>query len=167
VSRRCAVFKFTNSFENNTDPYLLDRILRFEILTLLWKCNEIYRHELEEENREHRRGIWQILEQYFRDRKTEINVETNILADFLANGPVEFGETYFAEFESFKEAVNAFARTQNKGRFVFSENTYDTEFRDYNITLEKGTTRLVESSQGSLVPQKSNWLIGCRLWRNK
>lgn len=77
IARRLAIFNFKFSVsDKDSNPDLLEDILRTELVALFIKCNIAYRQMA---SRTRGKGIWKILPEYFQQQRRNLQIETDPL----------------------------------------------------------------------------------------
>lgn len=154
VSRRTAVVNFWKKVKN-TDTEL-DKKLAKEIPIIMKLCIRGYYHTLDTHGK---KGIWNILPQYFKENKEEMEQTTNSLQHFLKSGKVVFGKKLYVPIKIFSQMFNEHCRENNLFREQFTKDYYMGIFTNNDIKVVQSGTREYPPNSGTYL-KRTTFLNG-------
>jgi phage/plasmid-associated DNA primase len=154
VSRRTAVVNFWKKVVN-TDTEI-DKKLAKEIPTIMKMCIRGYYHTLKIHGK---KGIWNILPQYFKENKEEMEQTTNSLQHFLKSEKVVFGKNLYVPLKVFSQMFNDHCRENNLFREQFTKDYYMGIFTNNNIKIVQQSSKEYPPKSGIIV-KRTSFLMG-------
>ena len=154
VSRRTVVVNFWKKVVN-TDTEI-DKKLTKEIPNIMKMCIRGYYHILKIHGK---KGIWNILPQYFKENKEEMEQTTNSLQHFLKSEKVIFGDKLYVPLKVFSQIFNDHCRENNLPREQFTRDYYMGIFTNNNIKLVQQGSREYPPKSG-LIVKRTTFLVG-------
>lgn len=161
VSRRLVLWEFCKTIKKDDSDPELPKKLSFELPALLVKGNRAY---LEMVNKYGKKGIWNILPEYFQQTKKDMAEQTNALQHFLGTSKVEFGEDLYILQSHFTRAYNLHVQENNLTKARWNKDYYSGPFESKRIEIVKNETRLDPITQKE---KKGTWLTGVDLVREE
>ena len=154
VSRRTAVVNFWKKVVN-TDTEI-DKRLAKEIPSIMKLCIRGYYHTLK---RHGKKGIWNILPQYFKENKEEMEQTTNSLQHFLKSGKVVFNKNYYVPLKVFSQIFNDHCRENNLPREQFTKDYYMGIFTNNDIKVVQQGSREYPTNSG-IILKRTTFVLG-------
>ena len=154
VSRRTVVVNFWKKVVN-TDTEI-DKKLTKEIPNIMKMCIRGYYRILKIHGK---KGIWNILPQYFKENKEEMEQTTNSLQHFLKSEKVIFGNKLYVPLKVFSQIFNDHCRENNLQREQFTKDYYMGIFTNNNIKLVQQGSREYPPNSG-LIVKRTTFLVG-------
>ena len=154
VSRRTAVVNFWKKVVN-TDTEI-DKRLAKEIPSIMKLCIRGYYHTLK---RHGKKGIWNILPQYFKENKEEMEQTTNSLQHFLKSGKVFFNKKYYVPLKVFSQIFNDHCRENNLPREQFTKDYYMGIFTNNDIKVVQQGSREYPANSG-IILKRTTFVLG-------
>ena len=154
VSRRTAVVNFWKKVVN-TDTEI-DKKLTKEIPSIMKMCIRGYYNTLKIHGK---KGIWNILPQYFKENKEEMEQTTNSLQNFLKSGKVLFDKNLYVPLKVFSQIFNDHCRENNLPREQFTKDYYMGIFTNNNIKLIQQGSREYPPNSG-IILKRTTFLLG-------
>jgi GTPase SAR1 family protein len=154
VSRRTAVVNFWKKVVN-TDTEI-DKRLAKEIPSIMKLCIRGYYHTLK---RHGKKGIWNILPQYFKENKEEMEQTTNSLQHFLKSEKVVCNTKLYVPLKIFSQVFNEHCRENNLSREQFTKDYYMGIFTNNNIKVVQQGSREYPPNSG-IILKRTTFLYG-------
>tara|TARA_B110000858_G_C17802595_1_gene476095 strand:- start:1965 stop:3866 length:1902 start_codon:yes stop_codon:yes gene_type:complete len=154
VSRRTAVVNFWKKVVN-TDTEI-DKKLAKEIPGIMKMCIRGYYHTLKMHGK---KGIWNILPQYFKENKEEMEQTTNSLQHFLKSEKVVFNKRLYVPLKVFSQMFNDHCRENNLLREQFTKDYYMGIFTNNGIKMIQQGSKEYPPNSG-IVLKRTTFLLG-------
>jgi len=154
VSRRTAVVNFWKKVVN-TDTEI-DKKLAKEIPGIMKMCIRGYYHTLKMHGK---KGIWNILPQYFKENKEEMEQTTNSLQHFLKSEKVVFNKRLYVPLKVFSQMFNDHCRENNLLREQFTKDYYMGIFTNNGIKIIQQGSKEYPPNSG-IVLKRTTFLLG-------
>ena len=154
VSRRTAVISFWKKVKN-TDTEIEKKLTR-EIPFILKLCVRGYYSALATYGK---KGIWNILPQYFHENKEDMEQTTNSLQHFLKSGKVEFDKNFYIPMKVFSQAFNEHCRENNLPREQFTKDYYMSTFTNNDVKVVLQGTREYPQKSGTVL-KRTTFIVG-------
>ena len=154
VSRRTAVVNFWKKVVN-TDTEI-DKRLAKEIPSIMKMCIRGYYHTLKLHGK---KGIWNILPQYFKETKEEMEQMTNSLQHFLKSDKVVFNKKLYVPLKIFSQMFNDHCRENTLQREQFTKDYYMGIFTNNDIKVVQQGSREYPINSGIII-KRTTFLLG-------
>jgi hypothetical protein len=154
VSRRTAVINFCKKVQV-TDTEI-DKKLTKEIPFILKACIKGYLNALKIYGK---KGIWNILPQYFHENKDDMEQTTNSLQNFLKSENVVRGKELYIPMKVFSQAFNDHCRENNLPREQFTKDYYMATFANNDIKVLTQGSRVYPRGSGILL-KRTVFIVG-------
>ena len=153
VSRRVALLKFWKKVVN-VDTHL-DKKLLSEIPIIMKLCVSGYHWAIKKYGK---KGIWNILPEYFQEHKIELEKSNNSLQHFLSSGKIIYGKSFYVPENIFKQAFNDHCKENNFPKEEWKSDFFSDVFTSNGIRYVKegggGKTGGKEYPRGSGIKLK-------------
>ena len=106
-----------------------------------------------------KKGIWNILPQYFHENKEDMEQTTNSLQHFLKSGKVIFDKNFYIPMKIFSQAFNEHCRENNLPREQFTKDYYMSTFTNNDVKIVLQGTREYPQKSG-ITLKRTTFIIG-------
>jgi hypothetical protein len=106
-----------------------------------------------------KKGIWNILPQYFKENKEEMEQTTNSLQHFLKSGKVVFNKKYYVPLKVFSQIFNDHCRENNLPREQFTKDYYMGIFTNNGIKVVQQGSREYPPNSG-IILKRTTFVLG-------
>ena len=131
ISRRIILFEFEYPINpKDSDPLLLESIKKQELAAIIHKHNLEYLNWV---NKYKKHNIWDVVPQYFKDKRKTIAFATNGYMHFFENSSLEFGETYYYIYSRFQQDLQEYLKRMGFSIKKCTEETLKTVFFKYRL----------------------------------
>ena len=154
VSRRCVIVDFWKKV-TNTDTEIDKKLLR-ELPHIMKLCIRGYYNALSIHGK---KGIWNILPEYFHQNKDELEQTTNSLQNFLKSGKVVLGKKLYVPHKVFAQAFNDHCRENNLPREQFTKDFFIGIFTNNNIKVVQQGSREYPIGSGTVM-KRTTFFVG-------
>ena len=154
VSRRAAVTKFTKKVIK-TDTGV-DSRLEEEMAKIIKLCVSGYHWAVNEYGKA---GIWDILPNYFKETKEDMEINTNSLQNYLKSGKVTFGKGLYVPEKVFVQGWQEHCKENNLPRDQWTSEFYENMFVNNGIKITKEGTKEYPKSSG-IILKRTKFFMG-------
>lgn len=135
LARRMLMFYFGFS-PAKTDTTVKAHLATIELPAILRKINLCYRKACDLVGTS---NLWDsgLLSQHILDQRTYVFTTLNPLCEFVVNGDFQFGPKYWCPLREFMDSFKAHCQRLSKYTPQWTEDVYDTVFKERNIVLKK------------------------------
>ncbi len=147
MTRRVVVYPFNYKVRKGEGDTRLGEKIQKEIGFIMQASNKGYLWALEEYGK---KGIWDILPEFFKETKEQMAEDSNALINFLSSEHVILGDskTIYCPEKTFVTAFNDHCREQYLGAFKWSSQYYLGPFADFGISINKHARRRYPNQPG-------------------
>lgn len=140
MTRRVVVFPFNYKVRKGEGDTRLGEKIQKELAYIVQACNRGYLWALDEYGK---KGIWDILPEFFKETKQKMAEDSNPLINFLETDHVILGpiNTVYCPESIFVTAFTDHCREHHLGIPKWCNSTYNGPFSDYNIEIHKNMKR--------------------------
>ena len=144
ISRRMMVFKFDKKVKKGDTR--LGKKLEKEISYIIQAAAKGYLEAIEKYGGS---DIWDIVPQYFKKTKDDMEENTNALMHFLKSDRVKLGKDYYIRHKSFISAFNDHCREHNLGVQKWHSDYYLGPFSNVDVSIRKKCRRRYPNVPGA------------------